>query len=281
MRENLRFCVLGGDLRQVCLAELLAADGHAVRLLGFERLRRETAIPPLESPEQLTEADCLVFPLPAMNRSGALNTPFSAADWSLSALWPMLRPRQVLCGGRITPELAAAAAAHGLRFHDYYAREELAVANAVPTAEGAIQIAMEELPVTIQGSRVLLLGFGRIGKLLARRLWALGAAVTVAARSCEELAWIEALGYAPLSPERLSGRLGDFDLLINTIPARLLTEDDLLALSPGCVCIDLASAPGGAERRIGTCLSAPPHTLCHPKKGGTLLYGGRSNSVPL
>lgn len=41
------------------------------------------------------------------------------------------------------------------------------VANAVPTAEGAVQVAMEELPFTLHSARVLILGFGRVGKLTA------------------------------------------------------------------------------------------------------------------
>ncbi len=83
----------------------------------------------------------------------------------------------------------AEAAAGGL-----FCPEELAVANAVPTAEGAIQIALEELPITLHGARALVIGYGRLGKALAQRLDGLGARVTVAARSWEALAWAQSRG---------------------------------------------------------------------------------------
>ncbi len=252
MRETLRFCVLGGDLRQVRLAELLCEDGHTVSLLGFERLEDPVTVPALRSVEQLSGTDCLILPLPVTNRDGGLNTPFGNRELTPASVWPHLRPGQIICVGRVTPALAAEAAKHGLTLHDYYAREELAVANAVPTAEGAIQIAMEELPVTIQSAETLILGFGRIGRLLARRMAALGAHVSVTARSCEELAWIEALGYAPVRMEKLSGVLDRYQLLLNTIPARTLGETELCKLQKGAVCIDLASSPGGADRLFGS-----------------------------
>ena len=67
--------------------------------------------------------------------------------------------------------MRAAGEQRGLRVFDYYAREECMVANAVPTAEGAVQVAMEELPFTLHSARVLILGFGRVGKLTADAEW--------------------------------------------------------------------------------------------------------------
>ena len=117
----------------------------------------------------------------------------------------------------------------------------------MPTAEGAIQLAMEELPVTIHGARVLVLGFGRLGKLLAHRLNALGARVSVAARKWADLAWAEAYGYGAEQIERLDGYLCGYDLVVNTVPVRVLREAELADLKPGCLVIDLASKPGGVD----------------------------------
>ena len=77
MRNELNVWVIGGDMRQVSLAE----DGPLI--------------------EQVLDA---------------------------------LRPGQVVCGGRVSPQLQAMALERDLRLWDYYAREELAVSNAVPTA---------------------------------------------------------------------------------------------------------------------------------------------------
>ena len=96
------------------------------------------------------------------------------------------------------------------------------VANAVPTAEGAVQVAMEELPFTLHSARVLILGFGRVGKLTAHRMGALGAKVTVSAQGYEDLAWAAAYGHETGRLETLSCELGGFDLIVNTIPAQVL-----------------------------------------------------------
>ena len=119
--------------------------------------------------------------------------------------------------------------------------------NATPTAEGAIQIAMEELPITLHGARVLVLGFGRVAKLVAHRFDALGARVSVAARKCADLAWAEAYGYGAEPLAKLDGWLCAYDLVINTVPQRVLDRSRLQDLRPGCLVVDLASKPGGVD----------------------------------
>lgn len=139
--------------------------------------------------------------------------------------------------------------ARGLILRDYFAREELAVANAVPTAEGAVQLAMEQMPVTIHGARVLITGFGRVGQAAARRFAALGARVSVAARRYEQLALAESEGYGAEQIGGLDGWLCGYDLVVNTVPAPVLGETELKDLRPDCLIIDLASKPGGVDLR--------------------------------
>lgn len=119
---------------------------------------------------------------------------------------------------------------------------------ALPTAEGAVQVAMEELPFTLHSARVLILGFGRVGKLTAHRMGALGAKVTVAAKSYEDLAWAAAYGHEAVRLEGLNCELGGFDLIVNTIPALVLPRQRLQWVSPAAFLLDLASAPGGVDR---------------------------------
>ena len=126
--------VVGGDQRQVCLAGLLAADGHTVHTFALERAGE---IPETEEEEDLAGldlADCVVLPLPALGEDGTVNTPLSRKTLSLEAVLDRLRPGQVVCAGRVETAAREAALRRGLAIHDYFAREELAVANAVPTA---------------------------------------------------------------------------------------------------------------------------------------------------
>ena len=125
-----------------------------------------------------------------------------------------------------------------------FQREELTVANAAATAESALQIAMEHLDRTLLGMECLVLGFGRIGKLLAYRLHGLGAHVTVTARKPADLAWIRAYGWQALETGRLDGALCDFGAVFNTVPSPVLGHLLLAQLPKGCLCVELASVQG-------------------------------------
>ena len=241
---QLNIWVVGGDLRQAALAGLLEEDGHTVHtfaLEGAEGVSCETSL------DEAARADCVVLPLPAAGERGELNAPLSERSCALDWVLDFLRPGQLVCAGMVRPELAAMAQRRGLTLRDYFAREELAIANAVPTAEGAVQLALEELPVTLHKARCLVIGYGRVGRVLAHRLNALGAKVAVAARSHEQLAWAQVWGYATEHAARLTPWLCGYDLVVNTVPARVLGGEQLAALTPGTLVLDLASKPGGVD----------------------------------
>lgn len=246
MKNELNFWVVGGDMRQAKLAELLADDGHTVHTFALENAQDLIGVTAEQSLERAAMSDCVVLPLPTEAGKGLLNSPLSAAPLLLEEVFSALRPGQIVCAGRVSPDVADLAMRHGLTLHDYFLREELAVANAVPTAEGAVQIAMEELPITLHGARVLVIGYGKLGKLAAHRFAALGAKVSVSARRFDDLAWAEAMGYGVEQTGRLVGWLCGYDLVVNTVPACVLEEKELSDLKSGCLIIDLASKPGGA-----------------------------------
>ena len=247
MKREYYFWVVGGDLRQVRLAQLLQRDGHTVQTYAMEHREPGNDLSGSDTLSGIERCDCVILPLPAAGEGGVLNAPLSDRKVPLSAVVERLRPGQLLCGGKLTEKLIQAAQEKGCRVFDYFAREELAVKNAVPTVEGAIQIAMEELPTTLFGSRVLVIGYGRIGRLLAHRLKGLGARVTVSARSYRDLAWIEAMGCCAEHTDQLAGWLCSYDLIFNTVPARVLGEAELEDVSPDCLIVDLASRPGGVD----------------------------------
>lgn len=235
--------VVGGDRRQVELARLLARDGHTVRTFALEDR-------PEPDTKNLETARCVIFPLSISVSPGLLNAPAIHEPLLLEEIFRCLSPDQILLGGRVDKTTGTLAQSRGLTIHDYFLREELAVANAVPTAEGAIQLAMEHLPITVHGARVLVLGFGRVGKVTAQRFAALGARVCVAARKPEQLAWAEAMGLTGVPLTGLNHQLPRCDLIINTIPSPVLGTEHLTSLSPDCLLLELASAPGGVDPAV-------------------------------
>lgn len=134
MRQELNFWVVGGDLRQEKLAQLLAEDGHSVHTYALERGGPIPGVDQATATDALRRADCVVLPLPITGEGMMLNAPLSSGSHPLEGVLAALRPGQLICGGRVTPAVEHLAAARGLTVHDYLSREELAVANAVPTA---------------------------------------------------------------------------------------------------------------------------------------------------
>ena len=109
---------------------------------------------------------------------------------------------------------------------------------------------MEETQKRVHGTKTLVMGFGRVGKVLAKMLHGIGAEVSCEARKDEDIAWIKAYGYEPIRLEELNDNLGKYDIIINTIPFQILDKERLELLKKDVVIIDLASNPGGVDRKI-------------------------------
>ncbi|MCR5718454.1 MAG: dipicolinate synthase subunit DpsA [Oscillospiraceae bacterium] len=258
--------VAGGDLRYVYTARALLAE-YDVCAVGFTRiflpdsniLLAETAA------DTLPLCDVLLLPMPVSDDGVQVNAPFSSKSIPLAGLLPKLRPDALVFGGKFgaARELFTNA---GFPVIDYLDSEELAARNAIPTAEGAVQIMLEEMPRTIHGSRVLVTGFGRIGSRLAYILRGLGAEVTVAARHAADRTRAQMLGCEAVDYTQI--RASQFDVLCNTVPAKVITAELLAAMQPDALVLDLASKPGGVDldaaqqlgRRVIWALSLPGKT---------------------
>ncbi len=268
MLHDLNIWILGGDKRQVILGQLLSEDGHTVHFYGVEQYPHIPNDCKLESTlDGIGKADCVFLPLPVSKDSETLFAPLSSLSISLVSLFQQLSPSQLLFGARATAPVIQYLTQYQLNLLDYSTREEFSIANAIPTAEGAIQLMMEQLPITIHHSNILILGFGRIGRILADRLSALGAKVTVAARRYDSLTWATVWGYDTEMSTHLSRWLCRYDCVVNTIPAPILTHQELEGMKEGCLVVDLASLPGGVDHSAASKLGIHTiHALSLPGK---------------
>lgn len=141
--------------------------------------------------------------------------------------------------------------------------------NAAITAHCAIRIAAERLPRVWAGCQVLIIGWGRIGKFLAKYLNALGAGICVAARKPEDRALIRALGFQAAAPDRLAGAVGRYRVIFNTAPALILPEDVTSQCKEDAVLIDLASKPGIEGVRVIAARGLPGKMA--PESSGDLI----------
>ncbi len=250
MNKLLTFSFIGGDLRQLRVMTSLAEDGYRIKALGFsgERIGEASDIYLARGLEDcLDGADIAVFPVPYSDGGECVNAPFSDAPIFVSEVVRKMNDEQILLAGRMDARLETITELYNVHAIDYMEREELAVLNAIPTAEGAIEIAISETPFTIHGSPCLVIGYGRIGKVLSRSLAGMGADVCAAARKYSDLAWIKANSLKGIRIKDLSENIGKFRLIFNTAPAPILDHKTLSKVRDDCLIIDLASRPGGVD----------------------------------
>lgn len=239
--------IIGGDLRIVKLADMLKSDGYEVYTYGLEQARSNNDIVKCNSIEEaISKSDIIVSSIPLSSDGININTPFCKNKIEISEVANCIKGKTFIAG-RIEEELYQKFSE--TKVIDLLKREELTVLNTISTAEGAIQIAMEESTKTLHGSKILVMGFGRVSKILSNMLKGIGAEVYCETRTTVNCAWIKAYGYKPILLDELDNELGEFDIIINTIPHIILNEEKLKLLKRDCLIIDIASNPGGVDRK--------------------------------
>jgi len=245
--EAKNFTVIGGDKRNIELARMLSGQGHNVKLYGFVNYERETAMQCKNMYEAVTGAECIIGPIPCAHNCDSLNAPFHNSPIYVEELFRLIKPHQLFLAGYVKPDLLELAAKYNFRMLDMLKREELLIKNAIPTAEGAIKIAIEETDITLHGNQMMVIGYGRIGKILSLMLRGLGAKVLAVVDSSEALAMAESCGHKAIYFEDIESELKYADVIFNTVPEILLDKSNMRHIRKATLIIDLASPPYGVE----------------------------------
>lgn len=249
---GINFTIIGGDLRIIKLARILSEDGNTVYAYGVEKAEELKGNSKIILCDKLQGAvknsEIIIGPIPFSSNGKDINSPFSDEQISIRELMHVINAK-ILIAGSITPEVYDLANDEYIEIIDIIKREELAVLNTISTAEGTIEIIIENTNKILHGSNVLILGFGRIGKVLARKLAGLSAKVTCAARKDEDLAWIKAYGHMATNINSIGENLSEYDVIINTVPHLILTEEKIKYIKDECLLVDLASNPGGIDKK--------------------------------
>lgn len=241
--------VIGGDRRQSMVVEELANRAAWVKIYG---LSKESISPRVMEAESLEHAvsgpKAVILPISGVNSEGKVRAMGGEGYLTLPVDFiQMLEPETIILTGSSTAEWKRQSTAQHITVVDYAELDEIAVPNAIPTAEGAIQLAMEGLPVTLCNHEFLILGFGRVAKALARMLLGIGARVFVAARRLAQQDEATQMGCHGIPLADMARVLPSVWAVFNTIPAPVLTAAYLHELRKGAIVIDLASAPGGTD----------------------------------
>ena len=258
---SINYVIIGGDLRIIELIKILANDQKKVYTYGLEEqdeLKNNKNIICSNTLKQTTErAEIIIGPIPFSKDNEYINAPFSKKKISISDLISASCNKTLIAGG-FDKTIKEFAKNQDVKLLDIMEQEELTILNVIATAEGAIEIAMANTKKILHGSNVLIIGFGRIGKILAKKLEGLSCKVTCSARKNEDFAWIQSYGYNFINTNSLGENLSQFDIIINTVPHLILNKEKLKNVKAECLLIDLASKPGGIdinfakERKIKT-----------------------------
>ncbi|MBQ6991956.1 MAG: hypothetical protein IJN50_03470 [Clostridia bacterium] len=161
----------GGDLRSIKLAELFRKDGYIIYTYGLEKAEfNEKSIKKTTLEDFINETTYIFSSIPFSKDNENIYSPFSKEKMNIKEILPKLKNKKIITGA-ISEKFVEKAKVYNIEIIDILRNESLRILNAIPTAEGAIQIAMEASERTINGSKILILGFGRIGKILAKMLY--------------------------------------------------------------------------------------------------------------
>ena len=235
------FSILGGDLRFSVLYELLKKEGFEAKIYGngFSSENTENIRECIENTE-ITIGSIPSFKELKLNMSYDIN-----AD-ELFDMMKQLNVKQFV-GGVISDKIRIKALEYDIEIHDFFESEYVAVMNAIPTAEGAIQIAIEQSKKTIFASKAIVTGYGRCAKAICRILKAMNSVCYATYRNPDTLAQIISDGILPVHISKISEYLNDADFVFNTVPAMIFTENLLSNLNKDCITVDIAQAPGGVD----------------------------------
>jgi dipicolinate synthase subunit A len=280
MLTGMQIAVIGGDARQLEIIRKLTELDAKLSLVGFEQLDHAFTGAVKEKVDEVdfSQTDSIILPVPGTNLEGHVETIFSNEKVVLIEEMLMKTPAHCTIYSGITNSyLTGITKKANRRLVQLFERDDVAIYNSIPTVEGTIMMAIQHTDFTIHGSRVAVLGLGRVGMSVARTFQALGAKIKVGARKSEHLARITEMALEPFHLNNLEAEVKDVDILINTIPMMIVNATVISKMPAHTLIIDLASKPGGtdfryAEKRGIKALLAPGLPgIVAPRTAGQIL----------
>lgn len=250
MLQGMNILIMGGDARFLIVMDDLIGNGANVHVIGYDQLTFHQSNIHSHSLDtmDLSKIDAIVLPVSGTNAQGKMEAMYSEEEIYINAEILNQTPMHcIIYSGTTNDFLTQLAEENQRKLVTLFARDDLAIYNSIPTAEGTLKIAIDETDTTIHGAKILVLGFGRVGFTVARLFKNVGAHVHVAARKSTDIARITELGLQPIRLNEVDQQIQDMDICINTIPHLILNKELLDQVSKETLIIDITSAPGGTD----------------------------------
>lgn len=251
------FGIIGGDLRQVYMAQILAEQGYRVCVYGLCKeisqdmqtnvKHGEPVLCEKSMADAVQKSGIIIAPIPMTKNKKDLNNQAGKDDLGLNELAEALKEGQYFFAGCIPDGFRDKAADNGVVCCDFMKKEELAIYNSIATAEGAIAEAIQKSPLNLHRSECLVLGYGKCGKTLAAYLKSMFCRVTVCARRPDVRSEASILADEVISFDDIPDNLKQYSFIFNTIPNMIMDRSLLMSVKKQAIIIDIASAPGGVD----------------------------------
>lgn len=249
MISNKTFGIIGGDLRQIEVAEILKKNKNHVLIHGFNKLKNHENIQESNLENLILKSDYIILPVPITRDKINLNCDFNDIKINLEKdLFSNKNLKSKIIFGGIISDLENYIKKYEICIKDYYI-EEFILQNALITAEGAVQIALEKSGRILNNSKCLVTGYGRIGKILSKMLKNLGAQVFIYTKNLDDTSWAKINNYEVINIKKLTEKV-NFDFVFNTVPEIILDQNNLNLIKISSLILDLASEPGGVDKLV-------------------------------
>lgn len=252
------FGIFGGDMRQIYIAQILKSKGYSVITYSLCTHKPSGCAEAGSFKSLIDNSRCLIGPIALSESSGKISAKKAAEDLTLGTLEEHLKGQKIFAGC-ISAGFEEWCRERESYCYDFMKNRELAMYNAIATAEGTILEAIYHSPGNLHGSNVLILGYGTCAKVLANKLKGLDTNIMVCARADSQRMEAGAFGYAAIGFDRLSEHIGSMEYIFNTVPAIVLDRDKLALIESDALVIDIASMPGGVDREAASELGINLH----------------------
>ena len=239
---NKKILVLGGDERQLYAADNFIKNGFKTAICGFSEIKNSSFENKEDIFNEISKADIILLPMPLSKDWINLNAPLNKNPIPLYDIYEPLKEKKVY-GGIVSDTFHKKVS----DITDYSSIEALVLKNAALTAEAAMSIIISSTPFGILGNKILITGYGRIGKILAGYIKAFGGIPVVCARKESDFALCDINSISHTRYEDLKEIIKDFKVVINTVPEKVITDEIISNADKNCFFIDLASMGGGFD----------------------------------
>ncbi len=243
MKKINNLLIIGGDNRQIYMADFFEKAGFGVTVYGMDDKKKKNIT---DIRNEIERADVIIFPLPASKDGKHISSIFPVKE-TYDDIIPKIKKDTLVFGGLIDKGIESKLKNRGIRYYDYFKREDVTIKNTVPTVQGILKAMIDNVDYTIHSSKCAVFGYGRIGKITADILKSIGADVTVCVRKDSDLAnaGVKKLDSCLIKDFYLFSN--QYDIIINTVPAPVIDRKVLENVKSDCLIIDVSSAPYGTD----------------------------------